>query len=92
MWIHARKCLFLSAGSFGTTEILLRSKEMGLGVSDKIGTGIIGNGDLLAFKYDYSLKLWSAANSSVIIQTVRSIPLETQALRPKILLVLVSMV
>jgi hypothetical protein len=92
MWIHARKCVFLGAGSLGTTEILLRSKEMGLNVSDKIGTGISGNGDLLAFGYDSGFKLWSAANSSAIIQTMRSIPLETQALRPKILLVLVSMV
>jgi hypothetical protein len=61
---RAKMCF---AGSLGTTEILLRSKEIGLGVSDKIGTGISGNGDLLAFGYDSGLKLWSAANSSVII-------------------------
>ena len=52
MWVHARKCVFLGAGSLGTTEILLRSKEMGLDVSDTVGTGMSGNGDILAFGYD----------------------------------------
>jgi hypothetical protein len=49
MWVHAKKCVFLGAGSLGTTEILLRSKEMGLKVSDTVGTGMSGNGDILAF-------------------------------------------
>lgn len=49
MWVHAKKCVFLGAGSLGTTEILLRSKQMGLKVSNNIGTGMSGNGDILAF-------------------------------------------
>jgi hypothetical protein len=49
MWVHAKKCVFLGAGSLGTTEILLRSKQMGLKMSDNIGTGMSGNGDILAF-------------------------------------------
>jgi hypothetical protein len=49
MWVHAKKCVFLGAGSLGTTEILLRSKEMGLQVSDRIGESMSGNGDMLAF-------------------------------------------
>jgi hypothetical protein len=49
MWVHAKKCVFLGAGSLGTTEILLRSKEVGLKVSDTVGTGMSGNGDILAF-------------------------------------------
>lgn len=49
MWVHAKKCVFLGAGSLGTTEILLRSKQMGLEVSDSVGTGMSGNGDILAF-------------------------------------------
>jgi hypothetical protein len=49
MWVHAKKAVFLGAGSIGTTEILLRSKEMGLSMSDQVGTGMSGNGDMLAF-------------------------------------------
>ncbi|KAH7393666.1 hypothetical protein BKA64DRAFT_578312 [Cadophora sp. MPI-SDFR-AT-0126] len=52
MWVHARKCVFLGAGSIGTTEILLRSKKLGLSMSDKVGTGMSGNGDILAFGYN----------------------------------------
>ncbi|KAJ5153414.1 uncharacterized protein N7482_009892 [Penicillium canariense] len=57
MWVHARKCVFLGAGSLGTTEILLRSKQMGLEMSECIGTGMSGNGDILAFGYntDYNV-------------------------------------
>ncbi|PQK08008.1 hypothetical protein BB8028_0001g00890 [Beauveria bassiana] len=48
-WVHARKAVFLGAGSLGTTEILLRSKAMGLAMSDLVGQGMSGNGDMLAF-------------------------------------------
>ena len=49
MWVHAKKFVFLGAGSLGTTEILLRSKEAGLEVSERVGTEMSGNGDILAF-------------------------------------------
>lgn len=49
MWVHAKKAVFLGAGSIGTTEILLRSKQMGLSTSDWVGRGMSGNGDILAF-------------------------------------------
>ncbi|KUJ19631.1 FAD/NAD(P)-binding domain-containing protein [Mollisia scopiformis] len=52
MWVHAKKCVFLGAGSIGTTEILLRSKKLGLSMSDKVGIGMSGNGDILAFGYN----------------------------------------
>lgn len=52
MWVHARKAVFLGAGAIGTTEILLRSKKLGLSMSDKVGTGMSGNGDILAFGYN----------------------------------------
>lgn len=42
----------LGAGSLGSTEILLRSKERGLAVSEKVGEGFTGNGDVLAFAYN----------------------------------------
>ena len=52
MWVHAKKSVFLGAGSIGTTEILLRSKQLGLSMSDKVGIGMSGNGDMLAFGYN----------------------------------------
>jgi choline dehydrogenase-like flavoprotein len=52
MWVHAKKCVFLGAGSIGSTEILLRSKKLGLSMSDKVGVGMSGNGDILAFGYN----------------------------------------
>ena len=92
MWVHARKCVFLGAGSLGTTEILLRSKEMGLKLSDTIGTGMSGNGDILAFGYDSLPTLLCPTNNSGIIRTMRSIPWETQHLCQTVPLVHVSMV
>ncbi|KAI1076036.1 glucose-methanol-choline oxidoreductase [Whalleya microplaca] len=52
MWVHARKAVFLGAGAIGTTEILLRSKEMGLHMSDKVGQNMSGNGDIWGFGYN----------------------------------------
>lgn len=52
MWVHAKKAVFLGAGSIGTTEILLRSKKLGLSMSDKVGLNMSGNGDMLAFGYN----------------------------------------
>lgn len=49
MWVYAREAVFLGAGAIGTTEILLRSKAMGLPVSDRVGQDMSGNGDILAF-------------------------------------------
>lgn len=42
----------LAAGTLGSTEILLRSKEKGLPVSDQVGKGFSGNGDVLGFAYN----------------------------------------
>lgn len=42
----------LSAGTLGSTEILLRSKANGLALSDQVGKHFTGNGDVLAFGYD----------------------------------------
>ncbi|KAI1367565.1 glucose-methanol-choline oxidoreductase [Xylaria arbuscula] len=52
MWVHAKEAVFLGAGAIGTTEILLRSKQMGLGMSDRIGQNMSGNGDMLGFGYN----------------------------------------
>ncbi len=42
----------LAAGTLGSTEILLRSREEGLPVSDQVGERFTGNGDVLAFAYN----------------------------------------
>jgi cholesterol oxidase len=42
----------LAAGTIGSTEILLRSRALGLPVSDLLGHRFSGNGDVLAFAYD----------------------------------------
>ncbi len=51
MWVHAKKFVFLGAGTLGTTEILLRSQQLGLETSAKVGKGMSGNGDMLSFGY-----------------------------------------
>ncbi len=42
----------VAAGSLGSTEILLRSREQGLSISDTVGNSFSGNGDVLAFGYN----------------------------------------
>lgn len=42
----------LSAGTLGSTEILLRSKDRGLSLSSRVGENFSGNGDVLAFGYN----------------------------------------
>jgi cholesterol oxidase len=43
------KTVVLAAGTLGSTEILLRSRERGLPVSDCLGERFSANGDLIAF-------------------------------------------
>jgi cholesterol oxidase len=44
--------VILSAGTLGSTEILLRSRDAGLATSARIGEGFTGNGDVLGFAYN----------------------------------------
>jgi cholesterol oxidase len=47
------RVVVLAAGTLGTTEILLRSRDQGLlKLSDKVGEHFSGNGDVIAFAYD----------------------------------------
>ncbi len=41
----------LAAGTLGSTEILMRSRERGLRVSDELGKRFSANGDIIAFGY-----------------------------------------
>jgi cholesterol oxidase len=45
----------LAAGTLGSTEILLRSRERGLAVSDRLGQRFSANGDIIAFGYGAKL-------------------------------------
>ncbi len=47
----AAPIVILSAGALGSTEILLRSREQGLPLSDRLGRGFSANGDIIAFGY-----------------------------------------
>ena len=42
----------LAAGTLGSNEILLRSGENGLSLSERVGHGFSGNGDALGFAYN----------------------------------------
>jgi cholesterol oxidase len=44
--------VIVAAGTLGSTEILLRSKKMGLSLSDMLGKKFSGNGDVLGFSYN----------------------------------------
>ena len=49
--IRAEKVV-LGAGSMGSTEILMRSKMMGLDVSDQLGQRVSANGDMMGLCYN----------------------------------------
>jgi cholesterol oxidase len=51
MAVRAR-IVVLAAGTFGSTEILLRSRREGLSVSKQLGHNFSGNGDVLALAYN----------------------------------------
>lgn len=48
--LHA-PMVVLGAGTLGSTEILLRSRALGLPLSDRIGERFSANGDIIAFGY-----------------------------------------
>ena len=47
----------LAAGTLGSTAILLRSKEKGLVVSERLGENFTANGDIIAFNYDADIPI-----------------------------------
>jgi cholesterol oxidase len=49
--------VILAAGTLGSTEILLRSREAGLALSDRLGERFTGNGDVLAFSYNNNVSI-----------------------------------
>ncbi|OHX16086.1 choline dehydrogenase [Chromobacterium amazonense] len=49
--------VILSAGTLGSTEILLRSRDQGLALSGELGKHMSGNGDILGFGYNNDDKI-----------------------------------
>ncbi len=43
--------IIIAAGTLGSSELLLRSKAMGLALSDRLGERFSANGDIIAFGY-----------------------------------------
>lgn len=56
MFVDA-KIVVLSAGTLGSNEILLRSREKGLILSDQLGQRFTGNGDVLGFGFNADQKI-----------------------------------
>lgn len=56
----------LAAGTLGTNEILLRSRDKGLTLSDHLGTRFSGNGDLVGWSYntDHNINAFGFGNRS----------------------------
>lgn len=48
--------VIVAAGTLGSTEILLRSKEEGLSLSNQLGKRFTGNGDFLGFGYNNDVR------------------------------------
>ena len=46
--------VILTAGTLGSTEILMRSRDQGLAVSDRLGAQFSSNGDIIAFGHGAS--------------------------------------
>ena len=47
----------VSAGTLGSSEILLRSKSKGLDLSDRVGKHFSGNGDVIGFSYNNDVEI-----------------------------------
>ena len=54
--LHARRAVIVSAGSVGSTEILMRSRKQGLRLSRQVGKRWGGNGDFFGISYNSDLR------------------------------------
>lgn len=78
--VHARHVV-LAAGTFGSTEILMRSREAGLGVSGRLGDGFSANGDVLSAYYDTGLPVGASPDENTALPARRAGPTITTQLR-----------
>jgi cholesterol oxidase len=61
--LFARR-LVIAAGTFGSTELLMRARAKGLAVSDTLGAGFSGNGDLIFAIHDLPMSANAVADES----------------------------
>ena len=61
MFVNA-KIVILAAGTLGSTEIMLRSKEKGLKISKQIGKRFSGNGDAVSQAYNTEVEINGISN------------------------------
>ena len=66
------KYVIVGAGALGSTKILLQSKERGLDVSEKLGKGFTGNGDVLGFSYNSKDKMNAVGLHTGLYEKVRT--------------------
>lgn len=71
----------LSAGTFGSTEILMRSRDAGLPVSGRLGCGFSANGDVLSALHDMGQPVGISPHEDTLPGQRRAGPTITQLLR-----------
>ena len=71
----------LSAGTFGSTEILMRSRDAGLAVSGRLGSGFSANGDVLSALHDMGQPVGISPAEDTVPAQRRAGPTITQLLR-----------
>ena len=54
--LTANRIVVLAAGALGSTEIMLRSRQFGLRLSDTVGTRFSGNGDFFGLAYNSDMR------------------------------------
>lgn len=72
----------IGAGALGSTEIMLRSRDKGLSLSDRVGQAFSGNGDILAFGYDSYWQTTTAKDGSPVGTAINAIGAGRNVLRP----------
>lgn len=79
--LQARRAVVAAAGSIGSTEILLRSREKGLSLSDSVGARFSGNGDFFGLAYNSNLRTdslgWGAFPTGRRARRIQPGPAET---------------
>lgn len=62
--LHARR-LVIAAGALGSTELLMRARAQGLAVSERLGAGFSGNGDMIFAIHDLPMSANAVTDETV---------------------------
>jgi cholesterol oxidase len=80
----AKRTVVIAAGALGSTEIMLRSRQSGLGLPETVGTRFSGNADFFGLAYNSDLRTdtlgWGAYPDSDRARRIQPTP--TQTLHP----------